>query len=212
MPARTFIPIKDRSNYGELTFPKLKCAGEAVPTLKDLRQENVALTKSQRERKSRRLSNANKHLAAKLGATSEYRQVRYNLSYRPILDTLGDDFPLHPEYLYVIDIVITYYGIWITDLIEFIARSDCWRYDVSDRSFQNMRYASITNECCKMMFYLFYDQYKVNPNVIMSVFSVSLNVLRNKIDSFMRDFEMHSVVRADFNYLIGKLITLEPAK
>lgn len=209
--ARGSIPIRDRFNNKELSFPRLSLPLSETPSPSLLTSKEVPAGKTYRQRKKeeQRVSRANKVLSQALGAGSEYRRVRFNRSYEPILNVLGGDFPLHPEYLYVLDIITSYYGLQMTDLLEYASYAMQHRREPSTYSSQHRRDFGVV-ACLRMTLYFLYVQYKVNPTVIMSIFGIDVDYLRECLNRFIVDYAKSQAVKTDYATLVGKLIELEP--
>jgi hypothetical protein len=207
---RRYIPIKDRQNFGQLRFPKLKDAVVKIPTLSDMREEDVSIPKKRREVRERKLSKANKRLNAVLGATSEFRQVRFNNTYKGIVDTLGEGFPLHPEYLYVIDTIVNYYGVSITDVLEFANIKEQLKYEKAEHVSYSLRLFNVpTSACLTMLAYFLYVQYECNPVVLLEMFNISIEQLRSLIESFSRQYDNSLALRDDYAIIHGRLLKLQ---
>lgn len=207
----TYIPIKERFNHGELNFPKLNVSIEQSPTLLDLKRNDVNLTYRQRIARDKKVSKSNKILSQRLGASSDYRKVRFNMSYKPVLDLIGDDFPLHPEYLYVINIITSYYGVPITDVIEYALYVEQLKNVRNAQMNYSTRVFNVpVSACLNMVIYILYARYEVNPNVIMSLFSIGITRLRSIIETFCRHYENSEAVRADYHIIFGRLLELQP--
>ena len=206
-----YIPIQDRSNFGQLQFPTLKDNTPLPPVISDLKSENVAVSLDKRNKRSKKVSKSNRRLSERLGAASEFRLIRYNISYTTLLDVIGEDFPLHPEYLYVIDIILQYYGVNILDLLEMIAYREQTLHTNSQQQPYLVRTFNLpTASCLSMLMYFLYVQYKCNPAVIMQVFGMSILTLRTTIDKFFRTYDNSVAVRADYSNIHGKLLELQP--
>lgn len=207
------LKATDRLQFNHLTFPRLLGITPDLPTLNDLKKDRVDTNLSRRKRAAKKLSNANRRMDAALGAASEFRQVRHNLSYKPLLDTLGEDFPMHPEYLYVINIVLRYYGINVFALLEYIARKELYRKtdDISSLYGHSQKHMNINVQAClNMLMYLLYVQYQCNPAVLMDVFGISAQYLRQAVDEFMRSHENMLPIQTDYGIIYGRLIKLQP--
>lgn len=207
-----YIPSNELSHNGELSFPKLRDSTPVLTTIADLKSTRVDLRPTVRQQQFRRVSKSNQRLNQALGANSEFRQVRNNISYKPILDVLGESFPFHPEYLYVIDIVTRYYGVTIIDVLEFIAVKEVLesKKDMGGRNAFAKRTVNMEiSACVTMLMYLLYVQYKCNPVTIMRMFGISQPLLRSRLDSFARDYENSPAVRADYLTLHGRLLMLQ---
>lgn len=205
------IPIKDRFNNRELSFPRLSLPLSETPSPSILSSKDVPAGKTYRQRKKeeQRVSRANRKLSNVLGAGSEYRRVRFNRSYEPILNVLGEDLPLHPEYLYVFDIITSYYGLQFSDLLEYTAyamqhKTEPYAYAASKNN------TSDVIACLRMVIYFLYVQYKVNPTVIMQLFGIDVVYLRMSLDNFVRDYGKSQAVKTDYATLVGRLMELEP--
>lgn len=205
------VPIKDRFNNRELSFPRLSLPLSEAPSPSILSSKDVPAGKTYRQRKKeeQRVSRANRKLSNVLGAGSEYRRVRFNRSYEPILNVLGEDLPLHPEYLYVFDIITSYYGLQFSDLLEYTAyamqhKTEPYSYAASKNN------TSDVIACLRMVIYFLYVQYKVNPTVIMQIFGIDVVYLRMSLDNFVRDYGKSQAVKTDYATLVGRLMELEP--
>jgi len=209
-----YIPMKDRHATGQLRFPKLKDDVIELPTLKDMRKADVSLGYNPRNRKASTLSKSNKRLNETLGAISEFRQTRFNHSYKPILDTLGEDFPIHPEYLYVIQTVVKYYGVKFTDVLEYIAYKEQIEGEGLARSNKAASLAKrdfniATAACTSLLTYVLCIQYAFNPLVVMQMFGMSLGQLRCATDNFCRQYQNVEAVRSDYAIIHGRLLKLQ---
>lgn len=208
---RRYIPLSQRDNFGQLNFPRLRDRKVVIPTLVDTKQ-GVPNGGSTVKPKKARISKANKRLDEKLGATSEFRRVRNNISYKPILDFIGEDFPLHPEYLYVIGIIVSYYGVPFTDVLEFGLHKERLNANVGGKGCVNAILTKNTvsvSSCFNMLMYFLFSQYECNPNVILSIFGISVGTLRTSIESVSRQYDMSEAVRQDYSTLHSRLIAIE---
>jgi hypothetical protein len=207
---RRYIPISDRQNFGQLSFPKLKDTTVRISTLADMKETDVSKPKTARQKRAEKLSKANKRLNHVLGATSEFRQVRYNNTYRGLLDTLGDGFPLHPEYLYVMDTVIQYYGVSVLDVVEFASMKEGLKMEKAEHTAHSLRLFNVpTSACLTMLVFLLYSQYQCNPIIIMEMFGISIGQLRSLVECFSRQYDNSAALREDYAILHGRLLNLQ---
>lgn len=219
---RDTIMARARSADGQLSFPKLR--DTTIPTVKltDLRGEVLPTVRiSARDKKRNKMSKANARLNKALGASSDYRAIRNNLSYKPILDVLGTDIPFHPEYFYVINIITEYYGVAITDVLGFIAYKEHIRSQETPEGMSMRRWRgqaisyhmSLFNErvktCTNMIMYFLYVQYEFSPSVLLDMFGISVRALTTGIESFIREHENSVALKADFQYIHGRLMILQ---
>lgn len=209
---RRYVPIKDRRNFGELRHPSLRSKDTSVVTLADMKKEDLSKTLLERAAISKRVSKSNKRMNLELGSTSEYRQIRHNLSYKRIIDLLGEDLPIHPEYFYVMDIVLRYYGVKMSEVLEFAHYMETTRYDRTCGGYATRTFNVVVSACFSMLIYVMYVQYQCNPNTVMYLFGIGVNHLRSTTESFLRAYQNSEAVRADYSIIHGRLIKLEPVK
>lgn len=145
-----------------------------------------------------------------MGGTSEYREVRLNLSYKPVIDLIGEDFPLHPEYLYILDIICAYYGTPFTDVIEYTLLTEQHKeYRGVQGGLANKLFNRENLACLKTIAYFLYAQYECNVNVIAVLFGIQYSRVLSLVETFCKDFDKSDAVKADYAIIFGKLLELE---
>ena len=204
------VTLEQREGFGHLRFPRLRqepYMWDEHATMADLA---VGGGKTSKQRKSfeKKTSKSMRKLNERLAGTAEYRQARHNVSYKWFFDMLGD-FPLHPEYLYVMEAICTYYGTTIIDIESHLRRStQAFQYS-KDRPAPLSTNPRLM-DCAGILLYFLINQYKCNPYVISQFFSVSLAKINNVIGRFCKDFEKSFAVRADYEAIYRILLDLQP--
>jgi hypothetical protein len=120
---------------------------------------------------------------------------------------------MHPEFLYVIDIILKYYGQNIADVLELATLKEKLKYDTGERTSMSLRtFNAPTSACLTTLIYFLYVQYQCNPDVLMQIFSISIAQLRSMVEQFSKQYDNSATIRADYSNIHSRLMQLQPLK
>lgn len=202
-----YIPIARRTDRGELGFPEMRSKPNAL-VIEDLKKQETYTVNAYSSNMAK-LTKSQRKLIEKLGTTGDYERIRYNLSYEELLDYVGTSLPFHPEYMYIINKVLDYYNVRMTEILENSVLT-------SDFSVNTSRRRKTVNAkiyaCRRMLTYILAVQYNWNINTISEVIGTPLNKIQEEIEFVNRDIQNTVAVSADYVNICNELKKLETLK
>ena len=133
----------------------------------------------------------------------KYTELRNAPQYKPFYDSFGTSFPVHPEYMHVIRIILAHFNVTFFDVIEQIGNRK------RARMIANIR----VSDCITFLTYILYQEYYWNTDTIRSILNdMTTAQFVYVVNRFMRDYDNSPNVRNSYADLHAKLILLEPTE
>lgn len=197
--------------FGEKCFPRLL---NRIPPAEGITSRVKPTTRTTKSNPFEIVSPLHAKRMAKNGtkliAMLEFTELRNSPSYKHVFDMVGDGFPIHPEYLHVINIILEHYGVEYYDIIETMGQRSL------RTNAQNMQVAlRLQNRPINLAFqalcYVLYFEYQWNPMIFLRMFNdITVHQFQHGLGRFLRDYDRSDVFREDYKKLHVKLLRLEP--
>lgn len=167
------IPKESRKNKGHTqqaclpnNYVKRVAHSKSVVTMDDVKNRTYVRTS---------LSKSNRALDKKLGGEIEYRRMVEN--YNDVVRVLGTEFPFHPSYLNVLDVVCKYYRIPCLDVLTYPATVYHIKTNSNGAPFypSSLQRAMLAYQC---LCHLFIDVFKFSVVVVADVFSTDTRTVQ----------------------------------
>lgn len=145
----------------------------------------------------------------KVATLLEFVELRNSPAYRHVFDMVGHDIPIHPEYFFAINVILTYYGVEYFDIIEVFGQR---RYEqaITNATVMGKFINKPIGECAATIFYVLYVEYQWNPNTIVQMFNnVKQEQIRHSIGRFLRDYDRSEIHRQAYAEIHSRLLMLE---
>lgn len=209
--ASPHVNLMERGYEGNFIFPELSLKGVKNNTVSDTKENRRDLLEKLTLYRSKKVSKSNRVMFEKMGASHEFMKVRYNLSYKPVLDIIGTDIPLHPEYFYIINHICGFYGYTFTDVFQYAGwiKNTEYRGTGVNSSVQRKRVNINLKTCFMMLVYFLLAQYKCAVTVLMDIFNAECHTINAALEQAIVLFENSPSIRMDYNELYNRLLKLE---